>query len=55
MLKALVQYVIRRIPNFSYPPEGIQGRTCEYKGSLLKVKEKKYKGKSGEAQVEAPS
>jgi hypothetical protein len=53
MLMALVQSVIRRIPNSSIPPERIHGRTCGYKESLLKVREKKYKVKHDGAQVEA--
>jgi hypothetical protein len=37
------------------PPGRIHGRIHGCKGSLLKVKEGKYKGKHGEAQVEAGS
>jgi hypothetical protein len=37
------------------PPERIHGKTHECKGSLLKVREQKYKGKYGGAQVEAAS
>jgi hypothetical protein len=37
------------------PSERIHGRTYECKESLLKVREKKYKGKHDGAQVEAAS
>jgi hypothetical protein len=41
--------VIRRIP------KRIHGRTCGYKGSLLKVREERFKRKHVGAQVEATS
>jgi hypothetical protein len=41
---ALVQSLIRRLPNsLSHVEESI-ARTCGYKWSLLKVREGKYKG-----------
>jgi hypothetical protein len=58
----LVQSVIRRsqILEEDYKILCIQvgrihGRTCGCKESLLKVRKRKYKGKNGEAQVEARS
>jgi hypothetical protein len=52
---ALVQSVIMRLPILRIPPERIHSRTHGCKGSLLKVREDKYKEKHGEAQVEAGS
>jgi hypothetical protein len=54
MLMGLVQFVIRRLPNSLSLMEESMAR-CGYKRSLLKVMEGKYKGKHGEAQVEARS
>jgi hypothetical protein len=53
VLIALVQSVIGRIPNSSYPI--IHGRTCVCKGSLLKLRKGKYKGKRGGALVQSTS
>jgi hypothetical protein len=52
---ALVQSVIRRLPNPFYPTRKNHGRTHGCKGSLLKGREEKYRGKHVGAQVEAES
>jgi hypothetical protein len=51
MLTALVQSVIRRLPNSLCPAGRIHRRTRGHKWSLLKVREGKYKGEHGEVQV----
>jgi hypothetical protein len=51
----LVHSVIRRLPNSLCPLGRMHGRTHGCKGSLLKVRGEKYKGKHGGVQVEATS
>jgi hypothetical protein len=51
ILTALVQSVIRRLPNSFCPSGRIHGRTHGCKWSLLKIRNGKYKGKHGGAQV----
>jgi hypothetical protein len=46
----LVQSVIKRLPNTLYPTRKNTCRTHGCKGSLLKVKKEKYKGKHGGSQ-----
>jgi hypothetical protein len=47
--------VVRRLLYLHTQLERVHGRTPGYKWSLLKIREGKYKGKHGEAQVEARS
>jgi hypothetical protein len=53
LLTAAVQSVIKRLPNSLFQPGRIHGRTYGHKGSLLNVKEAKYKKELGGAEVES--